>query len=932
MSASSMCDVAVAAAVATAAPFSWVSVPAWSEPGAAARGPLALSNWVIPGVLCVGGYPSAMAPDQAATYAQAITDAGIDTVLNLMQNNELKRFRQYAGLMEHYYFANNSASSPAPSSAAAVSTVSPRRMDFLHYPIEDRSIPEDGGTFLGLVAELVSRLVGGSKVYVHCWGGHGRTGTLVSVLLAALYPGLLPTPDHALDLCQRLHASRAYNPLHRSPEDGLQKKFVVEMVARVRQHQAQGTYQPPHGFKIKKLQYTPWVDPLLPPPSADTAAAPTGDDSSSSGITHNNHSDLPPASDALSKRERVRARASLLAAGQAVAVGASGSGDVEPPSPPRLRAGGGSGVIVVDPFGTASTTQALSAVPSTPLMSPAVRRASVDNLKPLSVPTAPTAMLLQRHMIAISDLDNDDQSKDTSSSSSSTSTPATTAAAVAAASGAVPPPFTLLTFNTLADSLCNADSFPHASCPAGLDWSLRRHLLLDELTGANRCSEASPPPDILCLQECDHFADWFQPQLALRGFTRGGHFQGKFASPVAGGLIDGLAVFVRPERFRVRRVQKIQIMPGMNQVAMLLQLEPLLPSSSSGSGEKMRSQHRLYVVTTHLKAKEGFELVRLKQVQTILAALQSFIARFHTASFSDDAVDAGAEAEPEVEEVSSSSSSNPPHASLGLGAGLGGPFKLPPGAAVVFAGDWNDVPDSPMAQFVASGASTIDTSLVGAKEAAASAARKLAKATAAAAAATAATAAATSDAAMAVEDSPRVSPLGAGSSSSVLGLLTQQSAAASSASAAAAVATAASTTSVVAAGASIAPTSTVAVAVAGAAADPSGDASVPSPAPVVYARHSFRFHSLYNRLYDPSHGSGHNHPGALYTTVKLRKALVQRCIDFLQYTPESLTPTAMLSIPDANRLPNYLPDTHYPSDHLAIAGRFQWKSIASGTK
>ena len=103
--------------------------------------------------------------------------------------------------------------------------------------------------------------------------------------------------------------------------------------------------------------------------------------------------------------------------------------------------------------------------------------------------------------------------------------------------------------------------------------------------------------------------------------------------------------------------------------------------------------------------------------------------------------------------------------------------------------------------------------------------------------------------------------------------------------------------------------------------------------------HSLWLHSLYNRLWrsgggDDGGGSGSggaeqlNHPGALYTTSKRRSILIQRCIDYVWYSPAALRPVTLLSIPAREQaLPAFLPAANYPSDHLAIAGRFEWKRI-----
>ena len=55
-------------------------------------------------------------------------------------------------------------------------------LDFVHVPIVDCSVTDDK-TIIKLCKDLVRRIAAGEIVYLHCWGGHGRTGTVICIML-----------------------------------------------------------------------------------------------------------------------------------------------------------------------------------------------------------------------------------------------------------------------------------------------------------------------------------------------------------------------------------------------------------------------------------------------------------------------------------------------------------------------------------------------------------------------------------------------------------------------------------------------------------------------------------------------------------------------------------------------------------------------------
>jgi protein-tyrosine phosphatase len=51
--------------------------------------------------------------------------------------------------------------------------------DVINIPIKDFSIPLDVKDFKNKLNQILFLLDDGRSIYVHCWGGHGRTGTVL---------------------------------------------------------------------------------------------------------------------------------------------------------------------------------------------------------------------------------------------------------------------------------------------------------------------------------------------------------------------------------------------------------------------------------------------------------------------------------------------------------------------------------------------------------------------------------------------------------------------------------------------------------------------------------------------------------------------------------------------------------------------------------
>jgi hypothetical protein len=100
---------------------------------------------------------------------------------------------------------------------------------FLHSPIVDLGLPSEQ-QLIDLLNELTERLEKGEKMYIHCWGGRGRAGTVGSALLAKLY-GM--DADEALERVQRSFDTRK-DEQRKSPETPEQHSYIKDFIANKR--------------------------------------------------------------------------------------------------------------------------------------------------------------------------------------------------------------------------------------------------------------------------------------------------------------------------------------------------------------------------------------------------------------------------------------------------------------------------------------------------------------------------------------------------------------------------------------------------------------------------------------------------------------------------------------------------------------------------
>ncbi|MEC9000479.1 MAG: hypothetical protein VYC56_09410 [Actinomycetota bacterium] len=150
-------------------------------------GPTEQSYWVVDLRLAAGAYPFSRdwsAGDPAPEVLHQALHAGIDVFVNLTQDDPEVHPQGTDVHLTRYQ------------------TVVAGQAEVLAHPIPDMGLPGGGEEEMaGILDAIDGVLVDGHNAYVHCWGGLGRTGTVVGCWLRRHG---LAGQDEVLDVVQAL--------------------------------------------------------------------------------------------------------------------------------------------------------------------------------------------------------------------------------------------------------------------------------------------------------------------------------------------------------------------------------------------------------------------------------------------------------------------------------------------------------------------------------------------------------------------------------------------------------------------------------------------------------------------------------------------------------------------------------------------------------
>jgi len=120
--------------------------------------PFANTYWVVPHQFLAGEHPVEVSDNATVARLTALLDAGVRTFVNLTEERE--KLENYSQLVR---------------TLAADQEID---IEVLQIPIPDRNIPT-AETLRSILDAIDASIAKGNPVFVHCFAGIGRTGTIV---------------------------------------------------------------------------------------------------------------------------------------------------------------------------------------------------------------------------------------------------------------------------------------------------------------------------------------------------------------------------------------------------------------------------------------------------------------------------------------------------------------------------------------------------------------------------------------------------------------------------------------------------------------------------------------------------------------------------------------------------------------------------------
>ncbi len=167
------------------------------------------SYWVVPGSLLAGEYPGDRDEPQTRHKLARYLECRIDAFLDLTEAGELR---------------------PYEDDLHAVARAMGMDCAYRRLPIRDVDVPGHPGQMRAILDQIGQWQLQRRKVHVHCWGGVGRTGTVVGCHLVEYGLSGEAALDHLRLLWTRMSADKRRRKPH-TPETQAQRDYVLNWAA-----------------------------------------------------------------------------------------------------------------------------------------------------------------------------------------------------------------------------------------------------------------------------------------------------------------------------------------------------------------------------------------------------------------------------------------------------------------------------------------------------------------------------------------------------------------------------------------------------------------------------------------------------------------------------------------------------------------------------
>lgn len=158
------------------------------------------SYYVIPDKFLAGEYPRDIDEESSIRKIKSLITAGVRTFIDLTTKND--KLKPYDYLLKPYSSLN---------------------IQHFNFPIPDFSVPSSENQTIEILDTIEKYIETGTIVYLHCWGGVGRTGVIAGCWLAEHgYPG-----EAALSRLRDLWKECAKSNGRKSPETKEQEEYII---------------------------------------------------------------------------------------------------------------------------------------------------------------------------------------------------------------------------------------------------------------------------------------------------------------------------------------------------------------------------------------------------------------------------------------------------------------------------------------------------------------------------------------------------------------------------------------------------------------------------------------------------------------------------------------------------------------------------------